>query len=209
MIRVRVDLRTHLVSAGIVCPFEKASEPVACLLQAREIWRGAGQRAPLAIAVNTAACANLGHDLKQAGLDPRAVQLEFEEHDVVSGGFSHLERLRARGYAIVLRCAADFPAALDTRARKALTAIAMPVPAKLDSFFDLDGWRVDKAARRVQTAQHAGLVCIASNVVNGDEAEALVKAGFKEAEGPYAIAPRPYTAARAGRAEMPSSFSSK
>lgn len=209
MIRVRVDLRTHLVSAGIVCPFDAGADRVTCLAQARDVWRGAGQRAPLAIALRADAGASICQDLKQASLDPRSVQLEFEEHEVVASGFDTLERLRARGFGIVLRCAADFPAALDARTRKTLTAIAMPVPAKLDAFFDLDGWRGDAAARRVQTALHAGLVCIASNVMDKAQADALTKAGFKEAEGPYAIAPRTYIAARAGRAEMPSSFSSK
>jgi hypothetical protein len=212
MLRARVCLRTHSVSCGIVAPLDPQACVIDLLHGARRIWREAGQRAPLAISARVrdpAEAGELADQLKAAAQDPRATQIDVRESEIDEPVLAGLERLRARGFAIVLRCAPDFPLALDTRARRCFSAIAMPAPRALDAFLDLEGWRTDNAARRMQAAAHAGLSCIAENVADGAEADTLMKAGFHEAEGPFATAPRPYTAARAGRTEIPSSFSNK
>ena len=188
----RRDLRTGLIGAGVVRDWDTGAGVVDALLTARGLWREAGQTAPLAIAPpaeiyrDAAAAGDFAAALLSAQFSPRAVDIEVDELVLAEGSLAGVERLRARGFGIVLVVDAACPLPLGQRARALFTEILMPAPSRLDPFMGLDAHDPYPPARRLHAAKAAGLIVTATNVGDLHWARALAGVGFDRGEGAFA-----------------------
>ena len=188
----RRDLRTGLIGAGVIRDWDASAGIVDALLTARGLWREAGETAPLAIAPppevyrDAAAAGDFSSALLSAQFSPRAVDIEVDERVLAECSLSGIERLRARGFGIVLAIDPACPLPLGRHARALFTEIVMAAPSRLDPFMGLDAHDPHPLARRLHAAKAAGLIVTATNVGDVNWARALAGVGFDRGEGPFA-----------------------
>lgn len=188
----RRDLRTGVVGAGVVRDWDASAGPVDALLTARGYWRAAGETAPLAIAPpavfyrDAAAAGDFAAALQSADFSPRSVDIEVDEQVLSQCSLSGIERLRARGFGIVLAVDVTCPLPLGKQVRSLFTEVLIPAPSRLDPFMGLDPHDPHPLARRLHSAKAAGLLVTATNVGDLNWARALAGVGFDRGEGPFA-----------------------
>ena len=189
----RRDLRTGLTAAGVVREWDVGLGVVDALLTARGLWRDAGQTAPLSVAAppevyrDAAAAGDFAAALASAQFSPRAVDIEVDERVLADGSVAGVERLRARGFGVVLAVAPTCPLPLGQRARGLFTEILMHAPSRLDPFMGVDAHDPNPLARRLHAARGAGLIVSAYDVGDAGWARALAGVGFDRGEGPFAV----------------------
>src|SRR5262249_34944640 len=138
---------------------------VADLTDARDIWSAARRSAPLSAAApnhlfEAGEAGALDGLLRAAGFAMRSVTIEVDENDLAArekSGMEAIERLRARGWGIALRCAEDCPLALGTRGRSLFTELLAPTPDNLSPALVLADPMASPLTRRVRAAQSFGL----------------------------------------------------
>lgn len=189
----RRDLRTGLPTAGVVRHWARGEAPVEALLTARALWRDAGQTPPLAIAPppetyrDASASGELCATIVAAGFDPRSVDIEIDEAALADfGDVAGVERMRARGFGVVLVSDPGFSLALCRRMRSLFTELVMPAPSRLDPFIGVDLYEGAPMARRLLAARAAGIVATATHVGDAGWAKALAAVGFDRGEGAFA-----------------------
>jgi hypothetical protein len=191
----RLDLRTGAVAAGAATIDAPGLTPrwIAALGDARTAWRAAGYGAPLSCLAPASAVSDvqgagdLDAALRAAGFEMRTLTLEVEETALLAdraASIAALERLRARGWGVLLRSAPECPLPLGARARSLFTEILVAAPADITPYLGLEGFDEAPLARRVRAAANAGLNVTASGLNSLAQAGLLIAGGFDRGEGP-------------------------
>jgi hypothetical protein len=191
----RIDLRTGSVAAGVA----RVEAPLLCadwvalMTDARKAWRDAGYVAPLSCRApgeslaDAVTASDLDAALRAAGFVMRGVTIEVDEaallHDR-DNSMAALERLRARGWGVMLRSAPDCPLPLGGALRGVFTDIWAEPPADLTPFLGLEGYDDAPLARRVRAAANAGLAVTAAGLNTLAHVGLLIAGGFDRGEGP-------------------------
>jgi hypothetical protein len=122
--------------------------------------------------------------LRATGFAMRGMTLEIEEGDALhNDAMAALERLRARGWGVMLRSAPDCPMPLGGRVRSLFTDISAMAPEDLTPFLGLEGYDDAPLARRVRAAANAGLSVTADNLHTRAFSNLLIAAGFDRGQG--------------------------
>jgi hypothetical protein len=192
-LRPRLDLRTGLPAAVKVrCGEGDVAETIDTLSAARTLWRAHGHTAPLAIALP------LHRDDDAAQLDAAARAASFHPHEVIweadelaligqnGPGLKAVEQLRARGWALALRCEARCPLPLGTRARALFTELIVERPPGADMTEALIAWDEGPMAIRLGAAQACGLMLTLEGLKREADLRLALSLGFDRAEAPPA-----------------------
>ena len=188
----RVDLRSGLAVAMRVEAPAKADSWIEALAATRETRAAMGARQPLIARAphylfDAGAAGQLDALLRGAGFQMRAVTVEIDEADLVSGGVAAMaavERLRARGWGVSLSCAPDCPLAIGQRTRSLFTEMAAPAPTALTPAMVMADPMHSPLTRRLRAAQNAGIPTTALGVKSPAHAGLLIALGFDRGEGP-------------------------
>ncbi|MEJ0024303.1 MAG: hypothetical protein WDN76_13545 [Alphaproteobacteria bacterium] len=179
----RRDLRTGVLAAGWVDARDlDCVDWVEALSYARAVWAAQGPlSAPAPMHMFEAGAASrLDALLRGAGFGMRSVTIEFDEADLKLGGaagFETVERLRARGWGVALRCGSECVLALGARLRSVLTEILVEAPADLRPDLALHD-EPSPLLGRVRAANNAGIVVTALQVKSPAHAGMLIAMGF-------------------------------
>jgi hypothetical protein len=180
----RRDLRTGVLAAGSVDIRDlESTEWVEALTSARSAWSGHGQ--PLSAPApkhifEAGAASRLDALLRGAGFAMRSVTIEIDEMDLKLGGAAGLEtveRLRARGWGVALRCGPNCVLAIGARLRGVLTEILVDAPEDLRPDLALDD-EPSPLLGRVRAANNAGIIVTALQVKSPAHAGMLIAMGF-------------------------------
>lgn len=165
-LRARVDLRSGLITAGVVrLPAGQALTPLALcdlLSAARERWNrlfstpALSVGLPFGVLADAGDAARLDAALSAAGFTPHLVTFEIEEgaFAVSDGPLAAAERLRSRGWGLALRCGDRPHLPLDTRARNLFRELVQPRCTPVAQLLADDGPLI----RRLDAAKAAGLL---------------------------------------------------
>jgi hypothetical protein len=190
-LQMRVDLRTG-VRAGAFA--ETASGPmenwIASLRAARLAWLGAGNSQPLSAAApdylfEHGEAARLDALLRGAGFTMRSATIEIEERELAACetlGMAAVERLRARGWGVALRCDKACPLALGSRGRSLFTEVLAAAPNDLSPAAALAEPSSGALLTRLRAAQAFGLPTTALGVKSPAHAGLLTALGFDRGE---------------------------
>ncbi len=190
---LRMDLRTGVTAAAhIEAPRASPEAWVEAMAIARDAWAAAGCGQPLsALAPNyifeAGEASKLDALLRGAGFAMRSVTIEIDESDLAAcekPGMEAIERLRARGWGVGLRCADDCPVALGSRGRSLFTEMLASTPADLSPALVLADPMHSPLTRRIRAAQSFGLAVTALHVKSPAHAGLLIALGFDRGEGP-------------------------
>lgn len=163
-------------------------------------WSGQGRAVPVAINIGLAEARDasfagrLEDVVRAAGARPEMLVLEAPESELARDpieGFAVLERLRARGFAIVLdaRGAGDVP--LDGRARALFAGLKCGGPAMVQVARSLGAGHASPFARRLLAARAAGLVTTAVGVETPASIPIFEELGFERLQGNALHRPAP------------------
>jgi EAL domain-containing protein (putative c-di-GMP-specific phosphodiesterase class I) len=159
---------------------------------ARNAWIASGRSAPL----SAPAPASLFQDgiassvdalLRGADFPMRSLTIEVEETALLGAGpdgLAAVERLRARGWGVGLRCAEGCPMPLGRRSRSLFTEILADTPDDLSPALALAEPSARPLTARIRAAHQAGLVTVALNVKSPAQAGLLIALGFDRGAGP-------------------------
>ena len=191
----RVDLRTGAVAAGVTrvdAPL-LSTDWVALMSDARKAWRDSGYVAPISCRApgeclaDAVTASDLDQALRAAGFAMRGVTIEVDENALLhdrENAMAALERLRARGWGVMLRSAADCPLPFGAALRGVFTDLYVDAPLDLTPFLGLEGYDDEPLARRVRAAANAGIAVTAGGLYTLAHAPLLIGAGFDRGEGP-------------------------
>lgn len=190
-LQMRVDLRTGLHAGALVATFAGTMEDwVLTLAAARQDWVAAGNSQPLSAAApaylfEQGEAARLDALLRGAGFPMRGATIELEESELAAcerAGMEAVERLRARGWGVALRCAPACPLALGSRGRSLFTEVLAPAPSDLSPAAALAEPASGGLLTRLRAAQAFGLPTTALNVKSPAHAGLLTALGFDRGE---------------------------
>jgi hypothetical protein len=190
---LRVDLRTGVVAGARVDASQTEAERwIADLTDARDIWTAARRSQPLSAAAprylfESGEAARLDALLRGAGFAMRSITIEIDEAELAAcekPGMEAIERLRARGWGVALRCAEDCPLPLGTRGRSLFTEVLAQAPANLSPALILADPMASPLTTRIRAAQNFGLASTATDVKSPAHAGLLIALGFDRGEGP-------------------------
>jgi hypothetical protein len=191
--RPRVDLRTGvLAGAFVAAPRAPLDDWLAALIAARDTWEALGRAQPLSAPApdylfEDGQASRLDALLRGAGFAMRSVTIEVEETEIVAcekPAMTAIERLRARGWGVALRCAPDCPLALGSRGRSVFSEVLAEAPDDLSPALAMADPDDRPITRRVRAAQAFGLVTTAVSVKSPAHAGLLIALGFDRGEGP-------------------------
>jgi hypothetical protein len=191
----RVDLHTGAVAAGIARIDAEllSTDWVALMSDARKAWRDAGYgapiscRAPAECLADAVTASDLDAALRAAGFAMRQATIEVDENALLhdrDNAMAALERLRGRGWGVLLRSAPDCPLPFGAALRGLFTDIWAEPPADLSAFLGLAGYDEAPLARRIRAAANAGLAVTAAGLNSLAQGGMLIAAGFSRGEGP-------------------------
>jgi hypothetical protein len=198
-IGARVDLRIGALASGVVRPRGDAVEAFSfsnlsrLLRAARMTWRERGAYTGLVLAVAPELQCDLEADLlseaaNEAGCTRQGLNFELCERELIRGGVSLAEELRARGWGVTLRGDAQCPLPFGAKARALYSELVLEAPETPDPFLAVEGGDRTPLGQRLLAAKAAGLVITAEGVRNAAQARMLAMAGFDRGGGPFAEA---------------------
>jgi hypothetical protein len=183
----RRDLRTGVLAAGWVDASDlDCADWIGALASARNAWPQQSQ--PLSAPAprhlfESGAASRLDALLRGAGFAMRSVTIEIDEMDLKlagAAGMETMERLRARGWGVALRCGPDCALPLGGRLRGVVTEILVDAPEDLRPDLALDE-EPSPLLGRVRAANNAGIIVTALHVKSPAHAGMLIAMGFDRA----------------------------
>lgn len=190
-LEVRFDLRTGMRAGAFAHTVSGPMENwIASLRAARLDWVRGGNSQPLSAAApdylfEHGEAARLDALLRGADFSMRSATIEIEESELAACetlGMAAVERLRARGWGVALRCDKACPLALGSRGRSLFTEVLAEAPRDLSPALALAEPSSGALLTRLRAAQAFGLPTTALGVKSPAHAGLLTALGFDRGE---------------------------